>query len=185
MFRQAAKKIVLAIALMACVIVALAQAPQIVLRTTDGQDFNLAKDRGNIIVLSFSATWVPLTDRELRAFQILADRYSGRGVNFYWVSTNSAKKNEKNYASDAELEAFATKLELRLRVLRDPDQVAFRAFGLGLFPSVVIIDREGRVYCKVIGFDPEEIEYYDPEKIESYTTRVYGEVIHCLNQLLK
>jgi peroxiredoxin len=172
-------------ALIVCAIVALAQAPQIILRTTDGRDFNLVRDRGKIIVLSFGATWVPLTERELLAFQNLADRFAGRGVNFYWVSTNSAKQNERNYASDADLEAFATKLELRLPVLRDPDQAAFRAFGLKALPSIVIIDREGQVCRKVVGLDPEEIEYYDPVKLEAYTSRAYSEVIRCLNQLLK
>jgi peroxiredoxin len=149
----------------------MSQAPQIVLRTTDGRAFNLAESRDTVTVLLFSATWVPMTDRELPAFQRLANLYTGRDVNFYWVSINSLKKEDKRYASDTNLQAFADELELRLPVLRDPDRNAFRALGLDALPAIVIIDREGQVSCTVVGFGP-------------YWTRTYGPVIRCLNQLL-
>lgn len=185
MFRQSAKRIALALVILACALGALAQAPPVTLRTTDGRSFDLARSRDKIIVLLFNATWVPMADRELPAYQKLADRYAGRDVDFYWVSTNSANEKEKNSISDAELRAFARNMGLRLPVLRDPDRGAFHAFNLDLLPAIVIIDREGRVCLKVLGFDPEGAEYYDPEKMESYTTRAYDEVIRCLNQLLK
>src|SRR5262249_48869377 len=134
--------------------------------------FNLADQRGKVVVLSFGATWVPLANKELPALQKLADRYAGRGVVVYWVSTNGTKPGTKTYSSDAELEAFAGQNGLRLPVLRDPDQTAYRALGLNALPTLVIIDRDGRVYRKLVGFDPEQAE-------------PYGEVIRILDQLLK
>jgi len=172
----------MALAIIVCAIVTGAQDPQVTLRTTDGRTFDLARDRGKVVVLSFGATWVPLTDKELPTFQRLADRYAGRGASFYWVSVNSAKEKEKHYISDADLQGYAVELGLRLSVLRDPDQKALRAFGLDALPAIVIIDQEGRVFRKVIGFNPE---CYDPEKDEFYLNEAYGEVIRCLNQLLK
>jgi peroxiredoxin len=171
MFRQLTKKITVALAIIICAIGAMSQASQIVLRTTDGRAFNLDDNRGAVTVLLFSATWVPMTDRELPAFQRLANLYAGRDIDFYWVSIDSAKKEDKRYASDADLQVFADELELRLPVLRDPDRNAFRALGLDALPAIVIIDREGQVSCTVIGFGP-------------YWTRTYGPVIRCLNQLL-
>lgn len=185
MLHPSVKRIVLMAALIACALGTLAQAPQIALRSVDGRTFDLAKCRGKIVVLSFGATWLPMTDKELPAFQKLADRYAGRGVDFYWVSINSAKKGEKTAVTDAELQAFVGELGLRLSVLRDPERKAFSAFGLDALPAIVIIDQEGLVCLKVLGFNQEEAENYDPARIELYTTRVYSAVIRCLNQLLK
>ena len=171
MFRQLTKEITFALAIIVCATSAMSQAPQAVLRTTDGRTVNLAERRGAVTVLLFGATWVPMTDRELPAFQKLADRYTVRGADFYWVSLNGAKKEEKGYASDTDLQAFVDELGLRLPALRDPDRNAFRAFGLDAIPAIVIIDREGQVRCTVVGFGPN-------------WTRTYGPVIRCLNQLL-
>lgn len=171
MIRQLTKKITFALVIIVCATSAMSQAPQVVLRTTDGRTVNLAESRGTVIVLLFGATWVPMTDRELPAFQKLTNLYAGRDVDFYWVSLNSVKNGERGYASDTDLQEFADELELRLPVLRDPDRNAFRAFGLDALPSVVILDREGRVRCTVVGFGPNR-------------TRTYGPVARCLNQLL-
>jgi hypothetical protein len=46
-------------------------------------------------------------------------------------------------------------------VLRDPERSAFRAFGLDALPSIVIIDRTGKVFKKHVGFDPARIMGYE------------------------
>jgi len=40
---------------------------------------------------------VPLASKELPALQKIADRYSSRGVQVYWVSINSSKPGARNY----------------------------------------------------------------------------------------
>jgi peroxiredoxin len=151
---------------------AFAQSPQITLRSADGGTINLSNSQGKVVVLSIGATWVPLASKELPALQKLAERYAGRGVNFYWVSINSDKPGAKNYASDADLQAFAQRNGLRLMVLRDPEQAAYRAFGVNALPTIVILDRDGKVFRKNVGFDPDQ-----PEP--------YAEVVRSLTQLLK
>jgi peroxiredoxin len=151
---------------------AIAQLPQLTLRSVEGQSFNLAASRGKVVVLSFGATWVPLTSRELPALQKLADRYAGRNVSFYWVSINSTRPGARHYASDAELQAFAQRNGWRLTILRDPDQTAYRAFGVEALPTVVIIDAEGQLFGKYVGFDPQQAE-------------AYADVARSLDQLLK
>jgi len=171
MGRQLTKIITLALAIILCATATMSQTPQVVLRTTDGRTVSLAESRGTIIVLSFGATWAPRTERELPALQRLANFYVGRGVAFYWVSINGAKARQKGYTSDRDLQAFADELGLRLPVLRDPDRKAFRAFGLDALPATVIIDRDGRVGCTVVGVGPKR-------------TRTRSPVMRCLNKLL-
>ncbi len=147
---------------------AIAQAPNISLRGVDGSSFSLADNKGKVIVLSFGATWVPT--KELPALQKLASAHAK--ASFYWVSTNSAKAGEKNYAADADLQAFAAKNGLKIPVLRDADRAAYRALGLTSLPSLIVIDQAGNVKLKHEGFDPDQA---DP----------FGDVTQAINQLTK
>ena len=136
-----------------------AYAQQVTLQGTDGKSMTTADLKDKVTVLSFGATWVPLAAKELPALQKLADRYAARGVQVYWVSVNSAKTGAKNFATDAELEAFATKRGLKARVLRDPEQAAYRTYGVDALPTIVIL-KNGEVARKVVGFDPDQGEAY-------------------------
>lgn len=135
------------------------QVPQISLRSTGGSTVNLADLKGKAVVLSFGGTWVPLTAKELPALQKQADRYTPRGVQFFWVSVNSDKPGTRTSATDADLNAFVQKNNVRLTVLRDPDQQAYKALGLDGLPAVVIISN-GKVALKHVGFGTEQNEGY-------------------------
>jgi peroxiredoxin len=138
----------------------MAQAPQVSLKTTDDRAVNLSEWQGKVVVLSFGGTWVPLAAKELPALQKLADRYAARGVPVYWVSVNSATPGAKGYSSNADLSAFAEKNGFRGQVLRDTDRAAYRAFGVDALPTVVILNKDGRVARKLVGFDPDQAEAY-------------------------
>jgi peroxiredoxin len=153
-------------------VMANAQTAQVTLRSLDGTTVNLNSLHGKVAVISFGSKDNPLAAKELPALQKLADRYGSRGVQFYWVSINNAKAGARNYASDEDLKGFAQKHNLRLTVLRDPELTAYRAFGLDALPTVVIIDRQGKVARKHVGFgaDPGD---------------TYSEIIRDIEQLLK
>ncbi len=173
MLKNFKTKFALAIAFVAFVSLAsFAQSTQISLRSVDGQTVNLNDLRGKVVVMSFGGSWVPLASKELPALQKIADRFAGRDVQVYWISINSAKPGGRNFASDADLKAFAQKHDLRVTVLRDPDQEAYRAFGLDAVPTVVILDQEGKVVRKHVGFGPDQGESYN-------------KIIRDLEQLLK
>ena len=164
-------KLVAAFTLLALIINAIAaQTPNVTLTGVDGSNFSLAGNKGKVIVLSFGATWVPMTAKELPALQKLVSAHPK--ASFYWVSTNSAKTGEKNFAADADLQAFATKYGLKIPVLRDADKAAYRAFGLTSLPSLIVIDQAGNIKLKHEGFDPDQT---DP----------FADVGQAINQLTK
>jgi peroxiredoxin len=141
-------------------------------RSVDGREVRLADHKGKVVVMSFGGTWVPLASKELPALQKIADRYSSRGVQVYWVSINSSKPGARNYASDADLQAFTQKYNLKVAALRDPDQTVYKSFGLDAVPTVVIIDQEGNLAHKHVGFGADQGE-------------AYGELIRVIERLLK
>jgi len=138
--------------------VSLAQNPahaDFSLRSIDGQTVTAGSLRGEIVVLAFGASWLPLSKAQLQGVRKLADEYSSRGVVVYWVSTESDDPKSKNFASDDQLRAFSNKYGLKVTVLRDPDGAVSKKFGVDQLPSIVILDKQGNMSDGPIGgLDP-------------------------------
>lgn len=149
-----------------------AQSRSATFQSVDGREIRLADQKGKIVVMSFGGTWVPLASKELPALQKISDRYSSRGVQVYWVSINSSKPGARNYASDADLQTFAQKHHLKITALRDPDQTVYKSFDLDAVPTVVIIDQQGNLAHKHVGFGADQGE-------------AYGELVRVIERLLK
>ena len=125
------------------------------LRSIDGQTVTSNSLRGEVVVLAFGASWLPLSRTQLQGIRKLADEYSDRGLVVYWVSTESDNAKSKNYASDEQLRSFSQKYGLKVTVLRDPDGAVSKKFGVDQLPSIVILDKEGNVSGGPIGgLDP-------------------------------
>ena len=125
------------------------------LRSIDGQTVTSDSLRGEIVVLAFGASWLPLSKTQLQGVRKLADEYSNRGVVVYWVSTESDDQKSKNFASDEQLRAFSQKYGLKVTVLRDHDGMVSKKFGVDQLPSIVILDKEGNMSGGPIGgLDP-------------------------------
>src|ERR1044072_8482082 len=117
--------------------VALAQNParaEFSLRSIDGQTVTAESLRGEIVVLAFGASWLPLSKTQLQGVRKLADDYSNRGVVVYWVSTESDDPKSKNFASDQQLRGFSEKYGLKVTVLRDHDGAVSKKFGVDQLP---------------------------------------------------
>jgi peroxiredoxin len=126
------------------------------LRSIDGQTVSSSDVRGQVVVLTVGASWLPLTRKQVQGVRKLANDYSAHGVIVYWVSTDSEKPNSRNYASDDQLRAFARKYELNVTILRDPEAKVSKQFGVDQIPALVILDKKGEVYGEPInGFDPD------------------------------
>jgi len=125
------------------------------MRSPDGQTVSSESLRGEVVILAFGASWLPLSKTQLQGVRKLADEYSNRGVAVYWVSTESEDPKSKNYASDEQLRAFAQKYGLKVTVLRDPDGVISKRLGVSQLPSTIIIDKQGNIVGEPIqGLDP-------------------------------
>ena len=125
------------------------------MRSIDGQHITSDSLRGEVAVLAFGASWLPLSRTQLQGVRKLADDYSSKGVVVYWVSTESESPKSKNYASDDQLRAFSRKYGLNVTVLRDPDGQVSKRLGVDELPSIVILDKQGNVSGAPIGgLDP-------------------------------
>ena len=125
------------------------------MRSIDGQTVTAESLRGEAVVMAFGASWLPLSRAQLQGIRKLADEYSNRGVVVYFVSTESEDEESKNFASDAQLRAFADKYGLKVTVLRDPDGTISKSMGVDQLPSIIILDKQGKIQGEPIrGLDP-------------------------------
>ena len=125
------------------------------MRSVDGETITSQSLRGEVVVLAFGASWLPLSRTQLQGVRKLADEYSNRGVVVYWVSTESEDPKSKNFATDEQLRAFSQKYGLKVTVLRDPDGAISKKFGIDQLPSIIILDKQGNIFGEPIsGLDP-------------------------------
>ena len=128
------------------------QAPDFSFRAVDGPAVTSESLRGEIVVLAFGASWLPLTRNQMEGLKKLADQYAARGVAVYWVSTESDSPKSKNFVSDEELRDLGRKY--KMTVLRDPDGPVSRRLGVDQLPATVIINKQGQIAATLGGMDP-------------------------------
>jgi len=128
------------------------QAAEFSLRALDGPAVTSESLRGEVAVLAFGASWLPLTRNQMEGLKKLADQYAGRGVAVYWVSTESDSAKSKNFVGDEELRSLGRKY--KISVLRDPDGSVSHRLGVDQLPSTVILNKQGQVAATVGGLDP-------------------------------
>jgi peroxiredoxin len=111
------------------------------LRGADGRSYDLASLRGNVVLLSFGATWCQPCREELKALEQLKKEYKDKPVRILWVSIETEEE-----VSDGGLRDYAKKLKLTFPVLRDPDKTTFLRFSSRLrLPTILFFDKNGNL----------------------------------------
>jgi len=116
------------------------------LTALDGSKINVEGQKGKVVVLAIGASWLPLSKEQAVITNKLAKKYAGSDVVVYFVMTDSTVAKSKNYASDTDIGAFATKNKLTVSVLRDSDgALTLKKFGVDQLPSFVVLDKNGKL----------------------------------------
>lgn len=111
------------------------------LRGTDGKNYDIAQFKGNVVLLSFGATWCQPCKEELKALEQLKKEYKDKPVKFLWVSIEGTEQ-----VSDGDLRDYAKKLKVSFPVLRDPETTTFARFSpRRRLPTVLFFDKLGRL----------------------------------------
>ncbi|MGB8510469.1 MAG: TlpA disulfide reductase family protein [Pyrinomonadaceae bacterium] len=121
--------------------VAIRKDASIRLKGLDGKFYDTTAMRGDVLVVSFGATWCTPCNWELVAIEELKEEYAGKPVKFIWVSIDDDRRTSKYL-----LRQFVKDRGMTITVLRDPKLEAFlQFFDTERIPAVVFFDREGRV----------------------------------------
>ena len=127
-------------------------AQSVTLTSLSGDNVSLQSQKGKVVVLAIGATWLPLSKNQAAITNRLAKKYGGRDVVIFFVATDSTAAKSKNYASNEDLQAFATRTKLNSTVLRDADGSAtLKKFKIDQIPAFLIFDKEGKLASEPFG----------------------------------
>lgn len=134
----------------------LAQQASFSLRALDSGSVAASELRGKVVVLAVGASWLPLSEDEVKSIKQLSAKYAQKNVEFFWVFTDSESPKSRNYASDESLKSFAKTHSLSIRLLRDSEGVQMKRLGVTQVPAFLILGKNGIVFGSPIeGIDPE------------------------------
>ena len=149
---------------------AFAASAQTSLTNLDGGSVDVQAQKGKVVVLAVGASWLPLSNKQAEYTNMLAKKYTGRNVVFYFVVTDSTNAKSKNFASDEAVRKFATANKLTMPILRDSDGAAvLKKFRVDQVPSFLILDKDGNQSGEAFGgIDPKfDITVPIAKKIDS------------------
>ncbi|HEV8538269.1 MAG TPA: redoxin domain-containing protein [Bacteroidota bacterium] len=108
----------------------------------DGDSLLLSSLRGKVVLLDFWATWCGPCLREMPHLQKLAEKYAPNAdVKFLSVSTDNPRDPVK---------PFIEKYKYSMKILYD-DGISY-SYSVRSIPSLFVIDRNGKIQYKHIGF---------------------------------
>lgn len=127
------------------------------LKGLDGKFYDTSAMRGDVVVVSFGATWCVPCTWELVAIEELKVEYAGKPVRFMWVNIEDPKRTTNNI-----LKYYVKDRRLTIPVLRDPGGAVLARYEntSTRIPVMVLFDREGRVSAPVHKGMPQDIVLY-------------------------
>jgi len=126
------------------------------LKGIDGKIYDSTAMTGEVLVVSFGATWCVPCVWELVAIEELKEEYARKPVRFLWVSIEDAERTSDNI-----LRHYARERGLTIPVLRDPTLAAYSQFSTTTrIPLVAFFDREGRFNAPAHRGMPQDLTLY-------------------------
>ncbi|HEX8747076.1 MAG TPA: cytochrome c biogenesis protein CcdA [Pyrinomonadaceae bacterium] len=117
-------------------------APEIELKTADGQPFRLSELKGRVVVLNFWATWCIPCREEIPELNAMQRELGPKGLTIIGPSWDDSTEGIREFQSDIKQE---------YTVLIGGETVQAKFGGIPSLPTTFIIDRQGRIRHKIIG----------------------------------
>jgi peroxiredoxin len=136
-------------------------APEFSLKTLTGEEINLAKNRGKIILIDFWATWCAPCREAIPHLVDLYKTYREQGLEVVGLSMDKGDPKTVDH--------FVRSLDIPYPIAIAPEEIA-RAYGVSGLPTTLLIDKEGKIREKVVGFNTKIAK-----KIESRVAELISE----------
>lgn len=132
---------------------ATAEAPEVLgdeidftLQDPDGRPVRLSDLKGNVVVLSFWATWCPPCREEIPHLDAMNKRYQGKPVRILGANVDR---------QGADLKQWLAEQKLSFPVVADVGGKVSEQYGVSGIPTLLVIDKEGKIRHRTEGFDPQ------------------------------
>jgi peroxiredoxin len=126
-------------------------APDFVLKSTTGQNYRLSELRGQVVLISFWASWCGDCRSQLKELAGLYERYSGAGLEMLAVSLD----RDLDQVADA-----AKAIGIGFPALHDAGGAVGEQYAVERMPWAVLIDQDGVVREEFVGYRKGEADHY-------------------------
>jgi peroxiredoxin len=110
--------------------------PEFVLMSLDGERMGPGSFRGRVVLFDFWATWCIPCYAQAEILETIYPEFSELGVEFVAVSLGEMEATVRN---------FVAQRPFPYPVLIDPDDRVSIELGIYVLPTVMVLDREGRI----------------------------------------
>ncbi len=130
-------------------------APNFSLKNLSGEGVSLDHLKGKVVLVDFWATWCPPCRKSIPELVELQKKYRNKGLVVLGISMDHLEKTS-NHA----LMAFKERYQINYRILRANSKVALAFFEGGdmPIPTMFVINREGNIVAKHVGYRPGVLE---------------------------
>ncbi len=127
----------------------LKEAPDFMLFDIYGEKKTFSSFKGKVIILNFWGTWCPPCRMEIPSFIELYDEYKDEGLEIIGVTLS--------WDTEEKVLSFAEKNSINYTILLGDRDVPDLYGGILSIPTTFIIDREGFIRNKYIGYRDKEV----------------------------
>src|SRR4030042_3820714 len=120
-------------------------APDFAPKTIDGQEITLSKLKGKVVLLDFWATWCGPCRESIPHLIQLYRTYQDKG--FVLIGLSMDKKGDVETVRH-----FVRSMDIPYPIILTPDDVT-RNYGVTGIPTTILIDKEGKIQGKMVGFN--------------------------------
>ncbi len=120
-------------------------APDFTLKTIEGQEVTLSGLRGKVVLLDFWATWCGPCKESIPHLTQLHKNYQDKGFELIGMSLDKSGEVEM-------VRRFVKSMDIPYPIIMTPEDVA-RNYKITGLPTTVLIDKEGKVREKIVGFN--------------------------------
>lgn len=131
-------------------------APALAGPRLDGAPFDLAAQRGKLVLVDFWASWCEPCRRELPVLEALHREHAAAGLVVVGVSVDEQQ---------ADAEAFLKQVQLSFPIVFDGDRSLGKTWSPPKMPSVYLIERDGTIARVFEGEKPGQLDELKAEVV--------------------
>jgi thiol-disulfide isomerase/thioredoxin len=121
-------------------------APDFTLKTLDGQEITLSKLKGRVVLLDFWATWCAPCREAIPHLIHLHKTYKENGLEVIGLNVDRGDADT--------VRRFVKSMDIPYPIAPTPDDVS-RSYGATGLPTTILVDKNGRIRQKFLGFSSE------------------------------
>lgn len=112
------------------------QAPTFTADLLDGKTISSSDYQGKGLILFFMSSWCPCSNESIPIVNEAYHRHKGEKIEFLMIGIQEAKSN---------FESFVKQRGVAFPAIYDGDKLISRSYGINAPPSMVFIDKQGKV----------------------------------------